>query len=1107
MARAISIQGQVEHASAGESVWTPVRQNETFCPGDRLRVGANSRAGLTLNDNSLLRLAENSSVRLSAPAEDGRAWLDLLQGIAHFISRVRNSFQVNTPYVNASIEGTEFTVESAPDKAGISVLEGRVRASNDQGEVLLSGGQRAVALPGKAPRMEAVVDPLDAVQWALYYPRVTAPTVANPSTDIQQSFEAHDRGDLDGAFSVLSKVPHIEQDAALLVYRASLHLQVGGTSAARRDLARAIQLAPDHADALALMSIIASVHSQRQEALELAQRAVRADPEAASPLLALSYARQAQFQLPDALAAARQATKVAPANPLTWSRLAQLHLMFQRTKAATEAARRAVEIAPEQPQTLTTLGFAQLIRFDTETAKLTFERAASIDQAAPLPRLGLCLALIREGKLGEGRQQLETAANMDPGNALIRSYLGKAYYEETRDQRAATQFALAKRFDELDPTAWFYDAILKQSANRPIEALNDLQTSIDLNDNRAVYRSRLLLDQDEAARNTSQARIFQELEFDQLARTEAYKSLQSNPETHSAHRLISDSYIGKPSYQGARVSELLQSQLLQPLNTSPIQPQLAVSNLGILDGTGPSSGGFSEYTPLFTRNGANIQFNTIGGNNSTVGSDLVLSGLRDRYSYSLGHFHHESDGWRDNNDIKQDIYNAFLQASLSPNTSIQFEYLNQDFESGDLGLAFDLALFSPIERNFTERTRGRIGLHHQPTEESDLIASLIYQELLQTNTVNATEYYPSITTPYGILPGTVEQVNISTNDSIARTAELQYIQHLGEHIFTVGAGNYNEDRTDSNRAYQTLTLTGVPIPPYYVTSTLGNPPSHRDIDPKLNDLYIYSQLALPYRINLTLGATYADYKSSIIDVDQVDPKFGLTWEPWQDVIFRAAYLENIAHPANLEQTIQPTQVAGFNQFFDDIQGSKIEQASFGVDLRANASLYLGADYNQRDIEAPLYSLTGSAPSVLENQNEHRYQAYVYWTPTNKLALHLSYENEQFERDLWQPESLDTQRVPIGFNYHWQSGLYVEAVGTYVNQEINQSGTIAQDEFWSLDSVIGYRLPMHLGKTEIIVKNLLDEEFEYYDMNFRSWEPMLPKFQPERQIFMRLTINF
>ncbi|MGD8910602.1 MAG: FecR domain-containing protein, partial [Chromatiales bacterium] len=586
-----------------------MRQGEHFCPKDRLRVSRNSRAGLVLHNDSLLRLHENSSVRFSAPTEKGNTFLELLIGIGHFISRLRQPFLVNTPFINAYIEGTEFTVESGPDGARVTVLEGQVVARNKQGEVIVNSGQRADSRPGEAPRGEVVVNPRDAVQWAFYYPPVVEPPAQHASEAVSRSLAAYGRGDLYGAFNALAEEPGVTEAPDLLIYRSSLHLQVGGMAAARRDLAAALKLRPEQTDALALMSLIATANNEHRQAVDLARRALSADAQSASAYLALSYAQQARFQLPEAREAAKQATVAAPDNALAWSRLAQLELMFRNLQASTEAASRAVDIAPGHAQSLTTLGFARLIQFDLEGAREAFEQATSLDQAAPLPRLGLGLVRIRKGDVAEGRRQLEIAANLDPGNALIRSYLGKAYYEEKRDTLAATQFTLAKEFDDLDPTAWFYDAIRKQAGNRPIEALKDIQTSIDLNDNRAVYRSRLLLDQDEAARGASQARIYQELGFEQLARTEAYKSLQSSTYNHSAHRLLADSYTGQPRYEKARLSELLQSQLLQPLNTTPIQPQLAVSNLGILDGAGPSAGGFSEYTPLFTREGLNLQLN------------------------------------------------------------------------------------------------------------------------------------------------------------------------------------------------------------------------------------------------------------------------------------------------------------------------------------------------------------------------------------------------------------------------------------------------------------------------------------------------------------------
>ncbi len=89
-------------------------------------------------------------------------------------------------------------------------------------------------------------------------------------------------------------------------------------------------------------------------------------------------------------------------------------------------------------------------------------------------------------------------------NSMLRSYVGKAYYEErtsTRSELARTQFDFAKALDPNDPTPWLYDAFRLQSINRPVEAADAFDESIELNENRAVFRSQLRLDSDHAARS------------------------------------------------------------------------------------------------------------------------------------------------------------------------------------------------------------------------------------------------------------------------------------------------------------------------------------------------------------------------------------------------------------------------------------------------------------------------------------------------------------------------------------------------------------------------------------------------------------------------------
>ena len=581
VARAVSVQGIVEFQGAGEANWQRIKLNDTFCQGDKLRVQEKSRADVVLGNESVLRLNENTSITLEDVKAEGTSLVDLLKGAAHFFSRRPRSLDVRTPYAVAGVRGTEFFIAVERDRTLLSIFEGAVLASNQAGSLALTSGQSAEAQAGKAPVMRVVVRPRDAVQWALYYPPVL---YVRPG-------EAPVKEDM--------------SDPRFLAHHASLLLAVGRVDEANADLEKALRLKPNYSDAYALQSIIAVVQNDKDKALNLAQKAVEADPNSATARVALSYSQQARFDLEGARASLQEAVKVDPNNALAWARLAEIHSSFGDLDKSLEAAQKAVALDPNVARTHTVLGFAYLNQVKTKQSREAFEKAIALDQADSLPRLGLGLAKIREGDLQEGGKEIEIAASLDPNNSLVRSYLGKVYYEEKRGNLDEREYAIAKELDPMDPTPWFYDAIAKQTTNRPVEALQDLQKAIELNDNRAVYRSKLQLDSDLAARSASLARIYGDLGFQQLALVEGWNSVNTDPTNYSAHRLLADSYSALPRHEIARVSELLQSQLLQPINITPIQPRLAESNLFLISSQGPATLSFNEFNPLFQpRSGA-----------------------------------------------------------------------------------------------------------------------------------------------------------------------------------------------------------------------------------------------------------------------------------------------------------------------------------------------------------------------------------------------------------------------------------------------------------------------------------------------------------------------
>ncbi|MEN8176569.1 MAG: tetratricopeptide repeat protein, partial [Pseudomonadota bacterium] len=706
-ARLESAQGSIEVQQAGTTQWARARQGDVLCEGDTVTLGEGSRAALRLPNETVLRLGELSSLRLTAIKRDDESLLDMLKGAVHVFSRVPRSLKVQTPFVNAAIEGTEFTVHVDSNTARITVFEGLVAASNNAGAAQAGPGEAVEARRGEAPQLVTVVKPLDAVQWALYFPPVM------------------DRAELERRAAGL---PDGDPQRTInnYLYSASHHLNVGKVTEAEAELMRVTQLAPHNADALALRAVIAVARNENEEALMLAEQAVQRAPESSAARIAQSYAYQARFDLPAATDAARQATELSPDNALAQARLAELLLSQGEFDAAVAVAKKAVEQDPELGRAQTILGFSYLTRVDTGEASSAFEQAIELDPADPLPRLGLGLTRIRRGALEEGRAHIEVAASLDPNNALVRSYLGKAYYEEERDPLAATQYDLAKGLDPNDPTPWLYDAILKQTDNRPVEALEDINRSIELNDNRAVYRSRLQLDRDEAARSISRARIYQDMGFDGLSLLEGSNAVNNDPTNHSSHRFLSDSYAHLPRHETARVSELLQSQLLQPVNLTPLQPQLTDINLGILTAGGPTGASFNELGPMFIRDGFALQADAVYATNDTFGGDLILAGVKGRTAFSLGHFHFETDGFRENNDQDIDSSNIFVQHDISPNLSVQVAGSRTRKDRGDLPLRFDPGNFSSTLRLTDDRDYVRGGIRYSHSPNNTLIGSVVY---------------------------------------------------------------------------------------------------------------------------------------------------------------------------------------------------------------------------------------------------------------------------------------------------------------------------------------------------------------------------------------------
>jgi|GEM_PF-3598235 hypothetical protein len=180
IAKAVSVQGEVWVEKGGNPPKLPVTLNKTYDVGDKIYVGKKSRLGISLCNESMLRLDQNTTLTFTGIEKKRVTVLDMVKGVIHFFSRTPRGLKVATPFVNGAVEGTEFLVkvDIEQQETFMSIFEGRVlaegipEAKNAGQSLLLASGESAVTRFGQAPQLVTVVRPRDAVQWAMHYPPV-----------------------------------------------------------------------------------------------------------------------------------------------------------------------------------------------------------------------------------------------------------------------------------------------------------------------------------------------------------------------------------------------------------------------------------------------------------------------------------------------------------------------------------------------------------------------------------------------------------------------------------------------------------------------------------------------------------------------------------------------------------------------------------------------------------------------------------------------------------------------------------------------------------------------------------------------------------------------
>lgn len=1037
-----STQGIVEARYFPAKEWKDTQIGASFKSNDALQTGINSRAAVLFIDGILVRLNETTILEISAPN------LAMKSGTAYFFSRQPRQFPViETPTVSAAIRGTEFVVEADSDRSVISVLDGEVECSNAYGAVTAGSGEQAITEKGQAPVKAILVRPLDAVQWALYYP---------PILDI----------------SDVKAYPNE------LLHKSSVYLSTGQVKKAEAVLEEITS--PRPSEYFSQKSIISIVNNRKEEALDFAKKAIEDNSNSASAALAMSYVQQSLFKLEDALHWTKQAVRLKPDNPFCLSRLAELELGFGHIKAAMDAIDKAISISPDDPHVLTVLGFTYLVQYETDKALDVLKKAISIDSARGTSHLGAGLSMIRQNKLREGRQEIELAAFLEPNVSLYRSYLGKAYYEERRDLTATHEYNIAKKLDPLDPTPYLYDAFYKLANTRPVEALWDIEDSINLNDNRAIYRSRLLLDQDQAVRSAGLSQVFTSIGFAEAGRIEAIKSINRDYSNYSSHLLLSGTYFENPTLNQASISEILITKLLSPLNFNPIEP------------TSRGDASFNEYTSLFDRLRMRLFLDSSYRSGDEYANGTVRqSGAFEKFFYIFRYFNEYTGGFRDNDWLKMDSLLLFTQHQLSYNDIFSFEAILGNAEEGDMSIGFDPWSEDTNLDIDLDNTIYRLGYHHKFGPSAHLIGQFMFIDRQLT----AKDFFLRTFTIDTLIPGSITADYKQDQRLKGIRSDVQYLWDSSTVSLILGSGLYNAKMHESESSEGLVDL-----------STFGNRPEESI------RFYGYTIWHLAEWLDVTLGANYTQLKLADItvpppfsdrtrEIDKFNPKTGITLYLTPNTTLRAAYFKTLGPAGFFDlEYIEPTLVAGFNQLTDDLPGTNSEVAGIGIDQKFSKWTYAGIEARRRKASTELgiadtilntdLSSEADSTSILKLETEEN-QIIAYFNQVLNKTL-----TGTLDYTLTQPEDESTHRIKLGLNYFHPKGFFARTSTTWRFQDMD-----SERDFWIWDGSIGYQLPKRYGVVQLSVTNIFDKDFLYEPTGFDS------RLLPKTSINLKVSLNF
>jgi Tfp pilus assembly protein PilF len=1141
------VQNDVEVLRSGSTIWDKASsdpKHHLLTPGDQIRTGENSRAGLYSPEHQATIILDANSLFVVPKEQRARSYFELLFGrLFNFHRGTDDEERFTTPTVSAIVRGTDFSLKVEPGgKTTVSMIDGHVHLENSVGQIDLSSGEEAVVQTGMPPRRAAGITTVDIVQWCYYYPAVLdledLPLTAEEQQSLEPSLDAYRAGDLLAALASYPKLGRPVSDAHR-IYHAALLLSVGQVEQTETELATLP--APNQTNRLArlatsLRTLIAAVKRQPEPG--------PLQPQLPTELLAASYCEQSQAKgdasLNAALEMARRAAAQSPQFSFAWERIAELEFSLGQTRGAVMALDKSLEVSPRNAQALALKGYLLAAQNNITDATTWFDRAITTDGALGNAWLGRGLCSIRRGNLAQGLRDLLVAAATEPQRSLLRSYLAKGFSDAGKNAMADREIALAIGLDTNDPTAWLYSALIKQQENQVNQAIGDMEKSQSLNNNRQLFRSKMLLDQDNAVRSVNLATMYDDAGMNEyndagmadVGAREAAKAVTYDYDNASAHLFLSDSYneLRDPTrfnlrYETAWYNELLLANMLAPVGAGRLSQTLSQQ----------------EYSQLFQEDGVGI------ANQSSYRSDGQFTTLAGQYgtykntSWASDLDYQHNNGMRPNNQLDDIEWDTTLKQQLTPSDTAMAIVQYYNYHSGDNFQYYNPSASYRPHFEFEENQNPTLvgGFQHiwsPDTRTLLLVGRLVDKQnfsdlqvtqtaLLENPSGNITP--PSISDPY----------NVRLEDSL-EIYSTELCQIIQKDRFTfISGGRWQGGHFD----FSDLLNDPLYLSPPFPSSVSG---SFKEPFERLGG-YGYLTVEPVDKLWLTGGFAYdsmqypSNYRSlpqspGTQERDRPEPKAAFVWSPLDQVTVRGIYSRSMGG-VSLDESyrLEPTELAGFVQTYrsvipESIVGSvsaeNVEVEGLALDVKLGHGTFAGLEAQhldscvQQTIGDFLFPDASSHPIPATTQENFNYDEKSLAASINQLlpdgfvaGLNYSFTRSELKAT--------TPQVPVSVSPSLDQTAYLNQIGTYLRfnhpsgffaqfdahgylqENYGYDGTEPGDDFVQLNLEAGWRLFNRHAQILVGLMNLTGQDYQLNPLNVYS---ELPR---KRVFFSQLSFQF